>query len=243
MDDLLKLSQRAHGFTFPFRQPLVTGRRASKLSARGPEVDELHRSTASDGIRAIDWAEAKRHGTPYRLSRGEERDRPVMLLVDQRQSMFLGKRRATKSVVAAEVAALAAFRVTALGAPVGGIVFSEQGVSEIEPHASDAGAHRLLAEVARHNNALRADPPYPPNRDLYNEALRRVARLAGHDWLVVMISDGLGRNTDSLKLAARQQVTQVSVERAIPVLPIRTDVDPAQQLRGLIGGRMRHVAA
>jgi hypothetical protein len=36
-----------------------------------------------------------------------ERDRPLLLVIDQRQSMLFGSRRAMKSVVTAEAAALA----------------------------------------------------------------------------------------------------------------------------------------
>lgn len=302
IDDLLKLSQRAHGFSFLPRQPvqsLLTGRHASKLRGRGLDFEELRQYAEGDDTRTIDWAATARRETPYVRVYREERDRPVMLLVDQRVSMFFGSRRATKSVVAAEIAALAGFRVASLGDRVGGIVYSEQGLAEIEPQARDAGVRRLLGEVVRHNNALRADLPYPANRSLYNEALRRVARFAKHDCLIVMISDGSGRDAETMKLAtelgahndliavfvydpleeqlpdigramlsegeqqveadlsdaglrrrfaaefvaARQQVAQASIKRAIPVLPIRTDVDPAQQLRGLIGRRMRNAAA
>ena len=107
--------------------------------------------------------------------------------------MFFGSRRATKSVVAAEVAALAALRVASLGDRVGAIVFSDAG------HHRDQAARRgrpacsrLLAALVQHNNALRADVPHAPETGLYNEALRRASRLAKHDCLVVLISDGSG---------------------------------------------------
>jgi uncharacterized protein (DUF58 family) len=248
IDDLLKLSQRAHGFTFPPPPRIRVDRQAC--------------------------------------------ERQVILLVDQRASMFCGSKRATKSVVAAELAALAAFRVAALGDRVGGIVYSEQGVCEIEPHAPESGVHRLLSEVVRHNNALPADRPCPADQDLHDEALRRTARLAGHNGLIVTISDDSGRSAKTEQLtaelaahhlmvamvvydpdeaapsgvghappangemagasrrhrfaagfvAARQQVAEAPLKRILPVLPIRTDVDPLQQLRGLIGRRLRRSA-
>jgi len=203
LDDLLKLSHRAHGFSFLPRQPvhsLLTGRHASRLRGRGLDFDELRHYYEGDDTRTIDWAATARLGTPYVRVYREERDRPVLLLVDQRVSMFFGSRRATKSVVAAEVAALAAFRVASLGDRVGGIVFSEQGISEVAPQARQGGVRHLLGELVRHNAALRADAPHPADPSLFDEALRRAARFARHDCLIVTISDGLGKTAETTRL-------------------------------------------
>jgi uncharacterized protein (DUF58 family) len=301
LDDLQKLSHRAQGFSFLPRQPvhsLLTGRHASRLRGRGLDFDELRHYYEGDDTRTIDWAATARLGTPYVRVYREERDRPVLLLVDQRVSMFFGSKRATKSVVAAEVAALSAFRVASLGDRVGGIVYSEQGITEVEPQARQGGVRRLLAEIVRHNNALRADLPHPPDPGLYNEALRRAVRMIKHDGLVVMISDGSGKTAETVKIAteltahndliavfaydpieaelpdigrtvlaeaerqievdlssaglrrrfaadfteSRRQIERASIKRAIPVLPIRTDRDVAEQVRALIGRRMRQAA-
>jgi uncharacterized protein (DUF58 family) len=301
LDELLKLNHRAHGFSFLPRQPvhsLLTGRHASRLRGRGLDFDELRHYYEGDDTRTIDWAATARLGTPYVRVYREERDRPVLLLVDQRVSMFFGSKRATKSVVAAEVAALAAFRVASLGDRVGGVVYSEQGITEFEPQARQGGVRRLLAEIVRHNNALRADLPYPPDPGLYDEVLRRALRMAKHDGLVMMISDGSGKTAGTVKLATeltahndliavfvydpieadlpdigravlaegdrqievdlsaaslrrrfaadfaegRRQIERASMQRAIPVLPIRTDRDVAEQVRALIGRRMRAAA-
>jgi len=300
LEELRKLNHRAQGFSFLPRQPvhsLLTGRHASRLRGRGLDFDELRHYYEGDDTRTIDWAATARLGTPYVRVYREERDRSVLLLVDQRVSMFFGSRRATKSVVAAEMAALAAFRVASLGDRVGGIVYSEQGIDEIEPQARQAGVQRLLAALVRHNNALKADV-HPPDAGLYNEALRRAARYAKHDCLVIMISDGSGQTPETMKLATalaahndliaifiydpleadlpdigravlaegdrqievdlsasdlrrrfasgfaewRARIERSALQRAIPVLPIRTDRDPAQQLLALIGRRQRPAA-
>jgi len=301
LEELEKLNHRAQGFSFLPRQPvhsLLTGRHASRLRGRGLDFDELRHYYEGDDTRTIDWAATARLGTPYVRVYREERDRAVLLLVDQRVSMFFGSKRATKSVVAAEVAALSAFRVASLGDRVGGIVFSEQGITEVVPQARQAGVRQLLAALVRHNNALSADLPHPADASLYNEALRRAARFAKHDCLVLMVSDGSGRDAETLKLATelsahndliavfvydplesdlpdighavvaegerqievdlsardlrrrfassftqgRAEVERISLHRAIPVLPIRTDLDVAEQVRALIGRRMRPAA-
>src|SRR5215468_6161847 len=150
LDELLRLRHRAKGFSFLPRQPvhsLLTGRHASRLRGRGLDFEELRHYFEGDDTRTIDWLATARRGAPQVRVYTEERDRSVLLLVDQRLSMFFGSRRAMKSVVAAEVAALAAFRVTSLGDRVGAIVFSEHGMVDIRPEARDAGVRRILAEI------------------------------------------------------------------------------------------------
>ena len=98
-------------------------------------------------MRAIDWPSTARVGVPQLRVYTEERDRQVILLVDQRLGMFFGSRRAMKSVVAAEAAALAAWRVTSLGDRVGGIVFSENGLDEILPRARRAAIGPLFTQL------------------------------------------------------------------------------------------------
>ncbi len=199
LDELLRLRHRARGFSFLPRQPvhsLLTGRHASRLRGRGLEFEELRHYFEGDDTRTIDWRATARRGEPQVRVHSEERDRNVLLLVDQRQSMFFGSQRAMKSVVAAEATALSAFRVTSLGDRVGAIVFSEHGIDEIRPQARDAGVRHILAATVRHNRLLSADGP-PAEPALLNEVLRRAARLANHDWLVSLISDVSGADATS----------------------------------------------
>ena len=202
LEELTRLRHRAKGFTFLPRQPvhsLLTGRHASRLRGRGLDFEELRHYFEGDDTRTIDWAATARRGSPHVRVYTEERDRSVLLLVDQRLSMFFGSRRAMKSVVAAEAAALSAFRVTSLGDRVGAIVFSEHGMVEIRPEARDAGVRRILAEIVRHNRLLSADGPAGDGAQL-NAALRRAARLAKHDWLVCLISDLDGADAETAEL-------------------------------------------
>src|SRR5580704_13374159 len=203
LDELMRMRRRAKGFSFLPRQPvhsLLSGRFASRLRGRGLNFEELRRYVVGDDTRTIDWLATARLGAPHVRVYSEERDRPLLLIVDQRSSMFFGSRRAMKSVVAAEAAALSAFRVASLGDRVGAIVFSENGIIEIRPTARETGVRRILAEVVRQNRALSATSLLAPDPELLNEALRRAARLANHDWLVCLISDTAGADAESVRL-------------------------------------------
>ena len=104
--ELVRLKFGTRGFSFLPRQPvhsILAGRHASRLRGRGLNFEEIRRYLPGDDIRQMDWRVTARTRKPHVRVYSEERDRPVLLVIDQRQSMFFGSRRAMKSVVAAEV--------------------------------------------------------------------------------------------------------------------------------------------
>ena len=156
-----------------------------------------------------------RTGAPHVRVHSEEKARPVLLLVDQRMNMFFGTRRAMKSVAAAEVAALVAWRMLADGDRVGGLIFGDAGLTQLRPQRSRDAVLHLLGEIARHNQALRADAPAARASGRLNEALLHAARLAHHDHLVVVVSDFEGHDARTrdlmLRMAAHNDLLAVLV--------------------------------
>jgi len=230
LDDLLRLRHSAKGFSFLPKQPvhsLLAGRHASRLRGRGLEFEELRRYHEGDDVRAIDWRATARLGEPQLRVYTEERDRPVILLVDQRLSMFFGSRGAMKSVVAAEAAALAAWRVTSLGDRVGGIVFSENVLGEIRPRARQAAIGPLFAAIVRANRALKADDSRAAEPGLFNVALSNALRLLSHDGLLVLITDAAGANAETVRL-----VTEITAHNDVLCLFV---FDPLEEMLPDIG--------
>jgi len=215
---LARFEHEVRDFHFLPRQPvhsLLAGRHASKLRGRGLAFEELRPYLPGDDIRTMDWHVTARTGRPHVRVYTEEKDRPVLLVVDQRQNMFFGSRRAMKSVVAAEAAALVAWRVFADGDRVGGIVFGDQDLTELRPQRHRDAVQHLLGEVALRNGRLRADAPAHRGAARLDAVLDRVARVAHHDHLVVVISDfdGHGDLTRDLllRLAAHNDVLTLLV--------------------------------
>jgi uncharacterized protein (DUF58 family) len=206
LDDLLKLRHRATGFSFLPRQPvhsLLAGRHASRVRGRGLDFEELRPYVEGDDTRAIDWLATARLGRPHVRVYNEERDRSVLLLVDQRLSMFFGSRRAMKSVVAAEAAALAAWRITSLGDRAGAIVFSESGIVEERPRPRETAVRQIAAALVRQNQSLKITNNKTVEPGLLNDALRRAGRLATHDWLICLITDAFGADETTVELVTR----------------------------------------
>lgn len=206
LEEMLTLKHRARGFSFLPRQPvhsLLAGRHASRLRGRGLNFEELRHYFEGDDPRAIDWRATARLGAPHVRVYSEERDRPVILVVDQRSAMFFGSQRAMKSVVAAEAAALAAWRVASLGDRVGAVVFGDVETVAIRPRARDAGVVRILGEIARQNAALAGATVADGASARLNDALAAAARLTAHDGLVCIISDMGGADDTTRQIISR----------------------------------------
>ncbi|MEN8007015.1 MAG: DUF58 domain-containing protein [Candidatus Krumholzibacteriota bacterium] len=205
LDELIRIQFKARDFSFQPRQPVtsvLSGRYASRLRGRGLNFEELRRYLPGDDIRNMDWKVTARTRSPHVRVYTEEKDRAVLLLVDQRQNMFFGTREKLKSVTAAELAALAAWRALSVGDRIGAIVFNDNEMVEIRPQRSQQAVMQILGEVVRQNHALAADSDVPPNPGQLNKALEKARVLAPHDVLVVTISDGMGVDAETERLAA-----------------------------------------
>ena len=206
LDELMRLRFKASGFSFLPRQPIhsiLSGRHASRLRGRGLNFEELRNYLPGDDTRNIDWKVTARTREPYIRVYTEEKDRTVWLLVDQRISMFFGSRWKMKSVVAAEAAAVAAWRVLSQGDRVGAVIFNDSDLVVVPPHRSEERVAQILKQVIRKNHALNAKSDIEPGPGMLNRALKRVAALARHDCLICLIGDGTGIDEDTRKYVTR----------------------------------------
>ncbi|MEM1110802.1 MAG: DUF58 domain-containing protein [Pseudomonadota bacterium] len=192
---LVNLRYSAHGFSYLPKQPvgsLLAGRKRSRLRGRGLDFDELRHYRPGDDIRTMDWRVTNRTGKPHVRVFTEERDRPVMLLVDQRLPMFFGSRWKMKSVVAAEVAALSAWRVLEVGDRVGAVLFNDSSSHEIRPGRSTRKLIGWLGTLAGMNQDLSVSAERSSDALALERALAMAERNIGHDYLVLLISDFYG---------------------------------------------------
>ncbi|XQZ39650.1 DUF58 domain-containing protein (plasmid) [Paracoccus yeei] len=168
------------------------------------EFEEIRAYLPGDDTRAMDWRVTARTGSPHVRVTREEHDRPAMLIVDQRQSMFFGTRLNMKSVTTAEIAALAAWRILAAGDRVGGMVVTDTGLAQVPAARSRGAVLRLLSQVARANAALSATaPPCPEAAAMLNRALAQAAGIVHHDWLVLIVSDFDGADDLTFAMLSR----------------------------------------
>ncbi|MGU9850548.1 DUF58 domain-containing protein [Pseudomonas koreensis] len=200
---LMALEFKARDLSLLARQPqgsILAGKHASRLRGRGLNFDELRRYQPGDDLRHLDWRASLRTGKPVVRTFTEERDRPALIVVDQRMSMFFGSQRSFKSALAAELAALAAWMVFNAGDRVGGLVFNDQRIDSIAPLRSRKRVEALLSHVAQQNQTLNAANPDAEDEDQLDKALQRCLALAGHDHLICVVSDFAGAGERTLQL-------------------------------------------
>lgn len=132
----------------------ISGLHLSKMRGRGIDFEEFRPYQPGDDIRTIDWRVTARTSKPFTKVFREERERPVLIAVDQSSSMFFGSRNAFKSVVAAQTAAIFCWLAIDNGDRVGGLVYSDADYSLVRPKRSRRSALHLLNELQQFNNAL-----------------------------------------------------------------------------------------
>jgi uncharacterized protein (DUF58 family) len=232
LDALIALQFKTGGISLKHNQPvhsLLFGRRASHVRGRGLDFEELRAYVAGDDVRSIDWRVTARSKKPFVRVYSEERDRPTMLVVDQRINMFFGSRRSMKSVAAAEVSALAAWRVFHQGDRVGAFIFNDNTTEQVRMRRSRATVLRILECISRQNHLLRSDSPAQPRTGRLNEVMDAVARVCPHDTLILVASDfdGADENTRDLLLRLSRSNDVIC---CLTYDPLAVQLPPADQL-------------
>lgn len=204
---------------------LQTGAYVSHFRGRGMEFDESRPYQPGDDPRSIDWRVTARSTTAYTKLFREERERPVLVMVDLRSNMHFATRGCYKSVNASRAAALLSWAAHHRGDRLGGLIFGDTTHRELKPRLGRQAALRYLHELAEH-------PDWHNREHLDNGArgvplttamasLRRVARPGS---LVVVLSDfaGMSRAAQSYlsSVARHNEVLAVflsdPLERELP---------------------------
>lgn len=128
------------------------GQTQSRLRGRGLDFEETRHYQPGDELRSIDWRVTARTQVPHTKVFTEERERPVLIALDQRRSMQFGSRVKFKSVQAAELAALLIWSAQQRGDRVGGFIWNENNERMIKPRAGQSATIRLLGQIVAINN-------------------------------------------------------------------------------------------
>lgn len=231
LNELLKFGYVAKGFSFLPSQPvhsILSGRHGSKVRGRGMDFSEMKQYVQGDDTRSMDWKATRRTGKPYIRVFNEERDRNVWLVVSQRNSMFFGTKMMMKSVAAAHLTALSAFRVLDSGDRVGAVIYNDESLKFFKPQRSKQGAVHILSEVVKQNQKLHSTNT-SNNNDQLNEALKIVSAAAKHDDLIILIGDGRAMDEESTRYVTTLN-THNDVLAALVYDPMEKALHPSSSL-------------
>lgn len=154
--DLAKLRFAARELSlFPQRavKSALNGSRSSRFRGRGMDFDEVRPYQPGDDIRSIDWRVTARTTSPHTKIFREDRERPLMVICDLRQSMFFGSRR-LKSVCACEIASLLAWAGLNAGERIGALVFGPDEQRDIRARRSQHSVLQLIQALHETSMAL-----------------------------------------------------------------------------------------
>lgn len=183
------------------------GDSVSSRLGRGLDFAEVREYQAGDDVRMIDWKVTARSGRAHTKLFVEERERPVLLLVDFRSGMRFGTQGMYKSVLAARLAALLGWSAVAGRDRVGGFVFTDDWHAEVRPTMGRRGLMSVFRAI------VQAQMHMPTSSSFrFADMLEKLARSAQGGSTVVLLSDfhdfdesatkALGRVLHSLDLIA-----------------------------------------
>ena len=234
--DLIGLQQQARKLDLTRRSyasASTTGSHRSRFRGRGMDYQESRLYQAGDDIRNMDWRVTARAGKPHTKLYQEERERPVVLLVDFNLGMFFGSTQSLKSVVAAKTAALIAWAVAYRGDRIGALLITEgkqnETHRELAPKMGKRGALQLIPELVTHSHPQRATQS-TSNHTSLNDQLKRLKHLAHPGTLVFLISDFY--NIDDETTQYLQQLSRHNDIQAIQIVdPLEITPPPPNRYR------------
>ena len=192
---LIQLNGPARGIALDVLRvsSLQTGAYVSHFRGRGMEFDESRPYQPGDDPRSIDWRVTARSATAYTKLFREERERPVLIMVDLRANMHFATRGCYKSVNASRAAAMLSWAAHHRGDRLGGLIFGDTVHWELKPRLGRRAALRFVHQLADHPDwsphVRAADDDGELQLTKAMAALRRVTRPGS---LVVILSDFVG---------------------------------------------------
>ena len=192
---LIRLNGPARGIALDVLRvnSLQTGAYVSHFRGRGMEFDESRPYQPGDDPRSIDWRVTARSTTAYTKLFREERERPVLVVVDLRASMHFATRGCFKSVNASRAAALLSWAAHHRGDRLGGLIFGDTVHRELKPRLGRQAALRFVHALAEHPDwQSRGRGAHDDGEAALTTALASLRRVARPGSLVVVLSDFIG---------------------------------------------------
>src|SRR5690554_695956 len=157
------------------------------LSRRGRsmEFDQSRIYQPGDDVRNIDWRVSARTGKLHSKVFQQERERHVLLLIEQSPALCFASRGNFMSVQAAYLASYFAWLAYNNHDRISGLIFAEQPLCQIKSRRSQQAVLRLLYELSLANQKLRE--PASCRQNPLSTALSHDARLLRPSSLIILI--------------------------------------------------------
>ncbi len=186
--ELIALKPRCNALSLPMHRPSVSalaGAYRSRFRGRGVDFVESRHYLPGDDIRNMDWRVTARTGKAHTKIFQEERERPVLIVVDASSSLYFGTRKRLKSVAVGYLAAAIAWAAVRRGDRIGAFLFASGKHRELRPTSGRRGAMRVIQGLVEWLNPNSITTEQEP----LSVSLERVRHTVRPGSLVLVISD------------------------------------------------------
>ncbi len=194
IEDLMEQAEYVNAVNFSSKQPqrsVLFGRHRSLIHGRGLDFDQVRKYVRGDDVRYIDWKVTARTQKTHLKQYTEERERPVLLVVNQSTSMFFGTQKNMKSVVAARLAAVVAHHIVKQKDRLGAVIFNDDVAELIRPKGGPKNLVHIMQKLAEANNSLVQHTHIADNKTVLTNTMTALHQLKPVNHLIVFISDFL----------------------------------------------------
>ncbi|MCP4283861.1 MAG: DUF58 domain-containing protein [Gammaproteobacteria bacterium] len=214
LDDLLELRHQARTLGLASHHLVnssFSGLYASVFRGTGLDFEEVREYHEGDDIRNMEWKVTARTNSPHLKTFREERERSVVLCVDQGPHMSFGTRGTFKSIQAARSAALLGWAANSLNDRVGGLLFGDSANTShhFRPTKDRRALWRLLKALSRPSEGGEAV------KDPLLNALQRAERGTATGSLIFIIAD-MNREITTLEAT----IGRLSQRHSLVLVPI-----------------------
>ncbi len=183
---------RAVGQTLPLKQfkrilAQRPGHHSSPFFGRGMDYESSRPYLMHDDVRSIDWRMSARRDELYVKVNREERERPILILVDQSNSMHFATRGALKSVRATQTSALLAWAACAQNERIGCWCLRAGGLQETMPKMGEEALANMFSQI--HFFVPEKFVFEPTKTHHFDAAIHRLQQRAAYGSLVFILSD------------------------------------------------------
>ncbi|MCL1091139.1 DUF58 domain-containing protein [Shewanella profunda] len=169
----------------------LAGHRSSLIKGRGMEFAEVRHYQQGDDVRTIDWRVTARTGQTHTKLFVEERERPILLLIDLSQSLYFGSSLLLQSVQAGHLATTLGWNAINHGDRLGALIASGSEHLELKPRSRRQGILQLISGLCRvHENQLNHMGSSQRDPEHILRACQRLQRIAKPGSLIWIITDG-----------------------------------------------------
>ncbi len=226
--ELLNYQQQAIRWLPPSKSiwSQISGLHASQQKGRGMDFSEVRPYQAGDDIRAIDWRVTARTGKTHTKLFSEEREQPVMLLVDISSSMAFGSELLLKSIQAAHFASLLSWITVKQQDRIGAVIYNgltqkKQALRELKPTSRKQGPLGIIHALIESHKERLLTPSAIDSAIGWQEALAHLHRLCPKGSDIVIISDFY-----ALKVQDKKRLSQLRQHNRVQFMHI---FDPLEQ--------------